>query len=44
MSIFYEPTENKLVESYANINNGVIIELDSDSDSSTTISEEVIGK
>jgi len=41
MSIFDEPKENILVKSYANIKNNLIIE--SDSDSSTTISEEVIG-
>jgi len=41
MSIFDEPKENILVESYANMNNSLIFEPDSDS--STTLSEEVIG-
>ncbi|XP_022179933.1 protein PFF0380w-like isoform X10 [Myzus persicae] len=40
MSIFDEPKENILVESYASINNSLII--DSKSNSSTTISEEII--
>jgi len=41
MSIFDEPEEKILAESYANINNSLII--DPDSNSSTTISEEIIG-
>jgi len=40
MSIFYEPKETILVESYDNINNSLIIDLDYNN--STTISEETI--